>query len=415
MPEVNLDEALAEPVTLEPLGLAADGSPLSDSQKGRLRREWLRGLEQTLYGAIPAFDGSISAIRTPSTSTPGFSLLRIRIDVDGGHFEVDAGLWLPPAVDRSPEQSSGTVPLIVALDFAGPAGVLNTREYPLDPNARIAPGGWFLGLNTSPNGRAGLHEVLRGTSSFNWPIDLIVQRGWGLLLSCYGSWVPDDESAWRDHGVVPLLDIADDSQSPRAISLWAWSISRLVDVALQQPEVDPLNIATAGHSRLGKAALWASANDERITSVLANDSGAGGASVKARNFGETLDYLRWENPHWMVPVDSATDGTIDLDQQHLIASVWPRHVYIASAVGDLWADPRGEYLGFKAAASMWNPVNAPSLPAADEAARADRDVDAGAVRYHCRAGGHELVAYDWVRYLDFLEAQRACGAHQNRG
>jgi hypothetical protein len=327
------------------------------------RSDWLSALTAELYGPIPPAPAKLSFARE---QLPDRHAERLLLDIDG--FKVDAALWLPP-------EPKG---IVIGLDFIGPIGTLASDAFPLDPNAIIALPGWHGGEHGP------LDDSLRGASMHRVPVDLLLASGWGVLTSCYGSWVPDHPAHWQDHGLVPLL-----GDGYRAISLWAWALMRLVDVA---QEIGVSKVALAGHSRLGKAALWAAANDERVAAVLSNDSGCGGASLESHKAGETLTDLRTRFPHWVLPAQE-----LSVDQHLLLASVAPRGLYVASAIEDHWADPVGEYLSLQAAAPAWNET----LPELDH--RAGAALSRPKLGWHLRPGGHEILPDDWRRYIGFLE------------
>ena len=90
-----------------------------------------------------------------------------------------------------------------------------------------------------------------------------------------------------------------------------------------------------------------------------------------------------------------------VDQHQLAALVAPRPLYIASAVQDRWADPRGEFLAAKHAAPVYELLGAGTFPTKD-IPPVDKPVQ-GAIGYHIRSGKHDVTTFDWKAYLDFAD------------
>jgi (4-O-methyl)-D-glucuronate---lignin esterase len=379
------DAAYAGPVDLPDL---SGPEPLESRQV-----MWRDGLARHLYGPIP---GGPDRIVVTQHALPGEDATRLRIAmaVEDRRFEVDAALWLPRDRDCP-------VPLICGLDFLGPIGLLAGDAFPLDPGARVHSRPEF-GVR---DGR--LDDVLRGTGAHRWPVGLMLDAGYGVLVSCYGSWVPDDAVAWNTHGVAPLLGEARSPANVRAISLWAWSILRLMDVAGTLEDIDTGFVAVAGHSRLGKAALWAAANDPRISAVFANASGCGGAAPARHAVGETLRQMEAAFPHWILPQrDEAQDPAFD--QHQLLASIAPRTLYLGSAEDDLWADPVGSYLALVAASAQWPGKGLAEMdwPRPRQMWEGARAISRWPLGHHLRSGGHDLLPHDWSQFLRFLERRQ---------
>jgi len=156
---------------------------------------------------------------------------------------------------------------------------------------------------------------------------------------------------------------------------------------------------------MGKATLWAAAQDPRFAMVISNESGEGGAAISRRRIGERIVHLTHRFPHWYARSFGAYDEreeALPVDFHELLALVAPRPLYVASAVEDQWSDPKGEFLSAKAASSVYALYGEKGLAVAEFPA-VNQPVGTGKLRYHLRSGKHDVTDYDWAQYLDFAD------------
>jgi len=237
------------------------------------------------------------------------------------------------------------------------------------------------------------------------PVEEIIDAGFAFASFCYEDITADSGDGFSS-GLAALYPRRGDGTDWGKISMWAWAAGRVMDYALTFGEIDPCRIFCAGHSRLGKTALWCAGTDTRFAGAYSNNSGCAGAALSRGKAGEKIENITRVFPYWFCGNYTAYAGREDdapFDQHFLLALTAPRLLYVASAAGDAWADPASELLCCAAASPAWELSGADGLIGVDSLPKAGAFFPQGRIGYHIRSGAHYHSRYDWNRFMAFAK------------
>lgn len=387
--DANYDESKIPPYVLPDLLTSENGEKVksqSDWIKNR-RPEILQLFERNIYGKSPEHpkDLHFKVLNEDKSALNGIATRKevaIYFTKNTDHY-VTMLIYIP-------NKRNGAVPLFYGLNFKG--------NHAINSDAGI----------TIPEELLKSDDKLaeRGAASSRWPVEMLMEKGYGLATIQNSNIEPDKDTGFQE-GLHPLF-YKKGQNKPEAdewgtIAAWSFGLSCGMDYFETDKDVDAKKVIVMGHSRNGKAALWAGASDQRFALVISNDSGCGGAALSRRRIGETGQVINSTFPHWFCENFKQYNNNEDklpVDQHQLIALMAPRPVYIASAQEDYWADPKGEFLSGVYASPVYQLFGLQGLTV-DQFPPVNQPVMEGSIGYHIRTGKHDINLYDWEQYVKF--------------
>jgi hypothetical protein len=241
----------------------------------------------------------------------------------------------------------------------------------------------------------------------DWQGDVLA-KGWGYAVYLPTS-VQADNGEGLTQGVIGLVN----KGQPRklddwgALRAWGWGASRALDYLETDKAVDAKRVGIEGHSRYGKAALVAMADDPRFAVAYISSSGAGGAALYRRHFGEQLENLaatgeyHWMDGNFLKYAGPLTANDLPVDSHELIALCAPRPVFISSGSfdGDSWLDPKGMFMAAVAAGPVYRLLGKKDL-GTTEFPPMETTLIEGDIAFRQHSGGH-VPGPNWPTFLTF--------------
>jgi hypothetical protein len=370
----NYDESKAGSTTAAPDPLVlTNGRRVTDAATwwNRRRPEILAQLTTEVYGRIPANTPAVAfAVTSVDSSTyAGHAIVkRVVGTIDNARYPAAS-----PSIDITmylPLTHRGRTPIVVVV------------------------GGFFS----------------RPGAPLPAPVTQVLALGW-TLATVNTNAIQADNGAGLGEGIIGLMNQGQARQPDDwgVLTAWSWGLSRALDYFETDPMIDAKRAAIQGHSRWGKTALLAGALDQRWAIVYPSCSGAMGASLEKRSWGETIDNVAGSGEyHWMAGNFLKYAGNwraMPVDAHDLVALVAPRPIFITGGTTDQWSDPHGEFLAAVGADPVYRLLGKRGLGTTAMPAP-DVTLMDGELAFRDHAGGHTDLP-DWPVFLRF--AQRYFG------
>ena len=178
--------------------------------------------------------------------------------------------------------------------------------------------------------------------------------------------------------------------------------------------MDAKRVALEGHSRYGKGTIVAMAYEPRLAVAFISSSGAGGAKIMRRTYGELLENVAAPSEyHWMAGnflkyAGPLTVNDLPVDAHQLVALCAPRPVFISSGdtlggvpAGDGWVDAKGMFLAGVHAGPVYRLLGKKDL-GTTEFPKVETALIDGEIGFRQHTAGH-TPGPNWPTFLTFAE------------
>lgn len=280
-----------------------------------------------------------------------------------------------------PANAQGPVPIMMEFGFAFPPGFKMTDQ---------------------------MRKFVESMSSWQ---QLVLSKGWGFAILIPTSFQEDNGKGLAS-GIIGLVNKGQPRQLDDwgALRAWAWGASRALDYLETDKSVDSKKVGIEGLSRYGKAALVTMAYDERFAIAFVGSSGAGGAKLLRRNFGEQVENIASTGEyHWMAGnflkyAGPRTSCDLPVDAHELIAMCAPRPVFISCGSPNVegnWVDDKGQFMAAVAAGPVYRLLGKRDLGTTEFPPMETPLID-GEIAFRQHKGGH-TTGPNWPTFLKYAE------------
>jgi hypothetical protein len=381
----NTDESKATPYASLPDPLVLNNGEKvvdADSWWKKRRPEIVELFDREVYGRVPEHVPGVkwSVVSVTHDTIEGIPAVVKKLSghVDNSTFP---GMTVEiPLTLTLPEQARIPVPVVMEFGFVFPPG----SRFPDPPP----------GTPREPNWR-----------------QLVLSKGWGYAIIVPASYQAD-WGAGLTKGIIGLVN----KGQPRkpddwgALRAWAWGASRALDYFGTDPSVDAKKVVIEGLSRYGKAALVAMAYDSRFAVAFVGSSGAGGAKILRRVFGEQVENLassaeyHWFAGNFIKYAGPRTPNDLPVDAHELVALCAPRPVFISAGSFEMeggWIDAKGMFLGGAYASPVYELLGKKGM-GTYEFPPIETSLIEGEIGFRQHKAGH-TTGPNWPTFLTFAE------------